>query len=122
MTRTPGPVALITGVGGQDGVYLARHLLGLGYRVVGTVRPGSSRTHERLVYLDGVEVLERDVLDRPALSADLETYRPGEIYTLAGLTSVGASWRQAETVAETNGLAVLRILEELVAYQARHGA
>src|SRR5688500_12147753 len=64
MTATSGPTALITGVGGQDGIYLARFLLDRGYRVVGTVRPHSSRSADRLVYLAGIEILELDMLQR----------------------------------------------------------
>ena len=121
MNRAPGPTALITGVGGQDGIYLARHLLGLGYRVVGTVRPGGRTLAERGIYLEDVETHEIDLRDRPSLSALLDSCRPREIYNLAGFTSVGASWGHAELVAETNGLAVLRVLEELLAYRERHG-
>jgi GDPmannose 4,6-dehydratase len=121
MTASSGPTALITGVGGQDGIYLARFLLDRGYRVVGTVRPDSSRSEDRKVYLDGVEILELDMLQREDFGRVLEAARPDEFYNLAGFTSVGASWRHAEVVAETNGLAVLRILEELVAFRGRHG-
>lgn len=119
MTEQTQPTALVTGVGGQDGIYLARHLVDLGYRVVGTVRPGA--TDVRRVYLDDVEVVELEQRDRPGFSHLLDTVRPTEVYNLAGFTSVGASWKHAETVAETNGLAVLRMLEELVAYAERHG-
>ncbi|NHW59363.1 NAD-dependent epimerase/dehydratase family protein, partial [Escherichia coli] len=92
--------------------YLARHLVDLGYRVVGTVRPGA--TDVRRVYLDGVEVVELEQRDRAGFGSLLDSVRPAEVYNLAGFTSVGASWKHAETVAETNGLAVLRMLEELV--------
>lgn len=116
-----GQTALITGVAGQDGVYLARYLLEQGYRVIGTVRPGAGPA-DRAVYLDGVEILELDQRDREGFGAALAAFAPDEIYNLAGFTSVGASWGHAEVVAETNGLAVLRILEELVAYRDRHGS
>jgi GDPmannose 4,6-dehydratase len=120
MTLTSGPTALITGVAGQDGVYLARLLLELGYRVVGTVRPETG-PGERSVYLDRVELVPLDQRDRDGFAATLEAVRPDEIYNLAGFTSVGASWRNAELVTETNGLAVVRILEELLRYRDRHG-
>jgi GDPmannose 4,6-dehydratase len=120
MTVSSGHTALITGVGGQDGIYLARFLLDRGYRVVGTLRPGSGRSAARKVYLAGVEILDLDLLQRDDFSRVLEVTRPDEIYNLAGFTSVGASWRHAEVVAETNGLAVLRILEQLVAFRERH--
>ena len=121
MRDSSGPTALITGVGGQDGIYLARFLLDRGYRVVGTIRPGSSRSQARRVYLDGVEILELDLLRRGDFASVLDASRPDEFYNLAGFTSVGASWRHAEVVAETNGLAVLRILEELVRFRDRYG-
>jgi GDPmannose 4,6-dehydratase len=121
MTQSSGPTALITGVAGQDGIYLARHLVDLGYRVVGTVRPESG-PGDRTVYLEGVELVAVDQRDRDGFAATLEATRPDEIYNLAGFTSVGASWRNAELVTETNGLAVVRILEELLRYRERHGA
>lgn len=121
MTQTSGPTALITGVAGQDGIYLARHLLGLGYRVFGTVRPETG-AGDRSVYLDGVEVLPVDQRDRDGFAAALDAARPDELYNLAGFTSVGASWRNAELVTETNGLAVVRILEELLRYRDEHGS
>ncbi|MBB6628478.1 GDP-mannose 4,6-dehydratase [Nocardioides sp. KIGAM211] len=121
MSEASGPTALVLGVGGQDGVYLARHLLTLGYRVVGTVRE-DALDGDRAAYLSGVELRELDVRDRAGFAAILDTVRPDEVYNLAGFTSVGASWGQAELVAETNGMAVLRILEELVAHQDRHGS
>lgn len=120
MPTSFGPTALITGVAGQDGVYLARHLLDRGYRVVGTLRPGDGSAG-RDCYLTGVETLELDQRDREGLVATLESVRPDELYNLAGLTSVGASWSQAELVAETNGMAVLRLLEELVRFRDRYG-
>jgi GDPmannose 4,6-dehydratase len=122
MTNQSGPTALITGVGGQDGIYLSRHLVGLGYRVVGTVRPGGAGNDARAVYLDGVEVVELDQLDRDGFTDLLDQVRPTELYNLAGFTSVGASWGSAEVVAETNGLAVLRMLEELIRHRERHGS
>jgi GDPmannose 4,6-dehydratase len=78
MTASSGPSALITGVGGQDGIYLARFLLDRGYRVVGTVRPDSSRSADRMVYLDDVEILELDLLRREDFGRVLEAARPDE--------------------------------------------
>ena len=117
--------ALVTGVAGQDGVYLARHLRSLGYHVVGTLRPGSRWAPLTLgrayAYLDGVQLVDLDQRDHEGWAAVLEGLRPDEVYNLAGFSSVGASWGHAEVVAETNGLAVLRMLEELVAFRNRHG-
>lgn len=112
--------AVITGVAGQDGIYLARHLLSLGYDVIGTVRPGMP-VGARACYLSGVRVVELDQRDRAGFGRLLDEVLPDECYNLAGFTSVGASWGHAESVAETNGLAVLRMLEELVASRDRVG-
>ena len=104
-TRT----ALVTGVAGQDGVYLARHLRSLGYHVVGTLRPGSRWAPLTLgrayAYLDGVQLVDLDQRDHEGWAAVLEGLQPDEIYNLAGFSSVGA----------------LRMLEELVAFRDRHG-
>ena len=113
--------ALVTGVTGQDGVYLARHLLHLGYRVAGTTLPGSPSSTGMACYLPGVEIHELDVRDREGFAGVLADLRPTEVYNLAGFTSVGASWDHAELVGETNGMAVLRILEELLRYRESHG-
>ena len=126
---TPPPgrtrTALVTGVAGQDGVYLARHLRSLGYHVVGTLRPGSRWAPLTLgrayAYLDGVTLVDLDQRDHEGWAAVLEGLRPDEVYNLAGFTSVGASWGAAETVAEANGMAVLRMLEELIRFRDRHG-
>ncbi|MSZ76997.1 MAG: NAD-dependent epimerase/dehydratase family protein, partial [Actinobacteria bacterium] len=121
MTGTTSlPAALVTGVAGQDGIYLARQLVADGYHVVGTYRPGTEASLPG-AYLRDVALMPLDQRDRAGFSQVLESVRPVEIYNLAGITSVGASWSRAEEVAETNGVAVLRILEELVAYRDRHG-
>ena len=88
------------------------------------VRPGARSLATVATYLDGldgVEVVEHDQCDGPGFERLLGELRPDEIYNLAGFTSVGASWDHAELVAETNGIAVLRILETLVRYRDRHG-
>ncbi len=115
----PDPTApvLVTGAAGQDGCYLARMLLAEGRRVVGTVQPGTAPSP----YLAGVEVVELDVTHTPALAALLERVRPAEVFHLAAFSSVGASWGAAPLVGEVNGSAVLRLLEELLAFRARHG-
>lgn len=119
MRTSSRPKALITGIAGQDGVYLADHLRALGYDVTGTVRPGSAAT--RSAYLRDIDVVELDQRDREGFGELLEAVHPDEFYNLAGFTSVGASWGHAELVTETNGLAVVRILEELVRFRDRHG-
>ena len=99
MTSQHRCTALVTGVAGQDGVYLARHLLAEGYRVVGSVLPGNAG---RLApYLADVDVIELDVRDSRGFAATLEAVRPDEVYNLAAFTSVGASWQNAELVGAT---------------------
>jgi GDPmannose 4,6-dehydratase len=116
--------ALVTGAGGQDGFLLVRDLLAHGREVIGTVRPGTSGRHDIVTYLhglDGLQILEMDVRDRDGFARLLEEQELDEIYNLASFSSVGASWSHAELVAETNGMAVLLMLEELRAYHDRHG-
>ncbi|WP_193609683.1 GDP-mannose 4,6-dehydratase [Nocardioides lijunqiniae] len=112
--------ALVTGVSGQDGVYLARALVAAGVRVVGTVRPGDPTSHEMAVYLDGVEVVEHDLRDDAGFRGLLETHRPTRVFNLAGFSSVGASWDHPELVAEVNGAAVERMLAALLELRDRH--
>jgi GDPmannose 4,6-dehydratase len=114
--------ALITGVTGQDGVYLARLLREKGYSVVGTSRPGGSDLDRLRPYLTDLEVVEVDSCDASAIAGLLEQVQPDEIYNLAAFSSVGASWAAAELVAETNAIAVLRLLEALLRYRDAHGA
>lgn len=106
------PTALITGVAGQDGVLLARHLLSEGYTVAGTRRPGIDTRLE--LYLDGVTVVDHDVVDTAGFVEILDQHRPSEIYNLAGFTSVGRSWDAAEEVREVNAGAVERMLDVLL--------
>ncbi|WP_193614588.1 GDP-mannose 4,6-dehydratase [Nocardioides lijunqiniae] len=112
--------ALVTGVSGQDGVYLARALVAGGVRVVGTVRPGDPASHEMAVYLDGVEVVEHDLRDDAGFRRLLETHRPARVFNLAGFSSVGASWDHPELVDEVNGAAVERMLAALLELRDRH--
>ncbi len=109
--------ALITGVAGQDGIYLARLLLKRGYRVIGTTTSaiGSSP------YLQGVEIIGCDIRDTEGIARVLRLQRPDEIYNLAAVSSVGLSWQMAEQVAEVNGMSVLRLLELLVRLRDKNG-
>ena len=104
--------ALITGVAGQDGVLLARHLWSRGRRVVGTIQP--SVPAPLRPYLDGVVIEEHDLRDAAGFDRLLETYAPDEVYNLAGFTSVGASWDNRELVTQVNAVAVESMLETLV--------
>jgi GDPmannose 4,6-dehydratase len=112
--------ALITGVAGQDGAHLARHLLALGYRVIGTVPNGSIDRGFVEAYLSGVELCTADLTDRGAMRDLLDRERPDEIYNLASISSVAASWGAPVQVTEVNGVAVLGLLEEIRDLRDRH--
>jgi GDPmannose 4,6-dehydratase len=113
--------AVITGVAGQDGVYLAELLLAKGYRVTGTTAPGSANRARFAPYLDGVEVMEVDLRDDTSMHTLLVATRPDEVYNLAALSSVGASWDDAERVADVNGAAVSRLIDSLFRYRDECG-
>ena len=104
---------LITGVAGQDGILLARHLLAEGGRVIGTVRPGSDRSRAMAPYLDGVDVVEHDLRDIDGFVGLVADRRPDEIYNLAAMSSVGRSWDQPEAAVAINGAAPMKMLEVL---------
>lgn len=104
--------ALITGVAGQDGVLLARHLVAVGYRVVGTTQPGVPSPLRP--YLDGVDIVEHDLRDAAGFERLLATYAPDEVYNLAGFTSVARSWDDRDLVLEVNASAVDSMLATLV--------
>lgn len=104
----PTRTALVTGVGGQDGVLLARHLRGLGYRVIGTHRPSAPLPFAP--YLDGVAVVEHDLTDTAGFESLVRRHEPDEIYNLAGFSSVGRSWDEPGLAFEVNATAVERML------------
>jgi GDPmannose 4,6-dehydratase len=112
-----GKTALITGIAGQDGVYLTRFLRAKGYRVVGSSTPTSASLARLKPYLDGVEIVPVDVRDGVAMHDLIVDTRPDEIYNLAAMSSVGASWQHAEEVAQVNGVSVLRTLDSLLRYR-----
>ena len=104
--------ALITGIAGQDGSYLAELLLGEGYRVVGIRRHDTDPW--RIAHLmDRIELVDADLLDEEALVAVLESHRPSEIYNLAGHSFVPSSWDRPEVVGEATGLGSARLLEAI---------
>ena len=107
-------IALITGITGQDGSYLAEHLLSLGYTVYGLVR-GQANPKRQLVeeMIPDVRVVEGDLLDQASLINVIQQIQPDEVYNLGAISFVPLSWNQAELTAETTGLGVLRILEAL---------
>ncbi len=109
---TDAPRALITGVTGQDGSYLAELLLDLGYEVFGLVRRSSSPQTDRIAHLAGrLQLLRGDLLDQSSLSAAVAESRPQEIYNLAAQSFVPTSWQEPVLTAEFTGLGVTRLLE-----------
>lgn len=114
--------ALITGITGQDGSYLAEFLLEKGYRVVGLNRRTSTENNERIAHLaDHIEMLQGDLLDQNSLSHTLKTLQPDEVYNLAAQSFVPASWTQPILTGEVTALGVARMLEavRLVCPKAR---
>jgi GDPmannose 4,6-dehydratase len=104
--------ALITGITGQDGHYLAKHLLSLNYEVFGLARGQSNpKLEEVLVSLPGVNIVNGDLTDLPSLVQAMKISNPDEIYNLGAISFVGMSWNQAELTGDVTGLGVLRILE-----------
>ena len=104
--------ALITGITGQDGSYLAEFLLDQGYRVFGVTRRTSSHHAERIAHLlDRVELLSADLLDQSSLAAVLAEARPHEVYNLAAQSFVPTSWSQPVLTAEFTAVGVTRMLE-----------
>jgi GDPmannose 4,6-dehydratase len=106
------PKALITGVTGQDGSYLAEFLLDKGYEVVGMVRRTSHDSYERIEHLlDRIEIVAADLLDQHSLTVVLQETRPDEVYNLAAQSFVPTSWTQPVLTGEFTALGVTRILE-----------
>jgi len=104
--------ALITGITGQDGSYLAEHLLALGYRVVGMTRRSSTVTIERIEHIvDRLELIQGDLLDQNSLAYALREVEPDEVYNLAAQSFVPTSWNQPVLTGEFTALGVTRLLE-----------
>ncbi|MGE0608677.1 MAG: GDP-mannose 4,6-dehydratase [Pirellulales bacterium] len=108
------PVALITGVTGQDGSYLAEFLLEKGYEVHGMVRRSSSENFERIEHLHGrITLHQADLLDQLSLVNMLAKVRPSEVYNLAAQSFVPTSWQQPLLTGEFTALGVTRMLEAI---------
>jgi len=108
------PTALITGINGQDGSYLAENLLQKGYRVVGLVRRSSTQNYERIQHLlDDISIVQGDLHDQGSLLALLEEHQPTEVFNLAAQSFVAVSWSQAVLTGEVTGLGVTRLLEAI---------
>ncbi len=108
------PTALITGVTGQDGSYLAEFLLSKGFEVIGMVRRSSTVTFERIEHIQNdITIVQGDLHDQSSLVAILEQYKPDEVYNLAAQSFVATSWSQAVLTGEVTALGVTRLLESI---------
>ena len=106
--------ALITGITGQDGTYLAEHLLAQDYRVVGVIRGQNNPKKAEVARLyPRLEFVEGDLTDLASLIAACEEVRPDEIYNLGAISFVALSWKQPELTGDVTGLGVTRILEAM---------
>lgn len=118
--EVPPPTALITGVSGQDGMYLARLLRSQGWKVVGTVRPGISSLARMAPYLSGVEIVEHDLTDALGFGDLVSRHAPQAVYNLAAFSAVGRSWDHPELASRTNQLAVVEMLESLLRHRDKN--
>ena len=110
----PQKTALITGITGQDGSFLAEFLLEQGYRVVGMTRRTSTDVHERIQHLvDRIEIVSGDLLDQSSITSIVAAVRPDEIYNLAAQSFVPTSWQQPVLTGEFTALGVTRVLESI---------
>lgn len=108
------PTAIITGITGQDGSYLAEFLLAKGYDVVGMVRRSSTVTFERIQHIqDDITIIQGDLHDQSSLVDIIERYRPDEVYNLAAQSFVPTSWNQPVLTGEVTALGVTRLLEAI---------
>jgi GDPmannose 4,6-dehydratase len=106
--------ALITGITGQDGSYLAEFLLSKGYRVVGMTRRSSTDVQERIMsMLDRIEIVSGDLLDQSSMTSIIADTQPDEVYNLAAQSFVPTSWSQPVLTGEFTALGVTRILEAI---------
>ncbi len=111
-TQTSRPRALITGITGQDGSYLAELLLSKGYEVFGVVRRASTESFERIAHLrDRITLIQADLLDQYSLIEALRQARPREVYNLAAQSFVPTSWVQPVLTGEFTAMGVTRVLE-----------
>src|SRR5881396_2730337 len=112
--RQPRKTAVITGVTGQDGSYLAELLLDKGYEVIGVVRRTSHDSYERIGHLlERVHIVAADLLDQHSLTTVIRDAKPDEVYNLAAQSFVPTSWNQPVLTGEFTGLGVTRMLEAI---------
>jgi GDPmannose 4,6-dehydratase len=117
------PTAIITGITGQDGSYLAELLLSKGYHVVGMMRRSSVVTFERVQHIqDQIDLIQGDLHDQSSLMDLIEQYKPDEVYNLAAQSFVPTSWNQPVLTGEVTALGVTRMLEavRLLSPQTRY--
>jgi len=108
------PTAIITGITGQDGSYLAELLLSKGYKVVGVARRASTQNYERISHLlDDITVIQGDLHDQGSLLALMEEHKPDEVYNLAAQSFVPTSWNQPALTGDVTAIGVTRILEAI---------
>lgn len=108
------PTAIITGITGQDGSYLAELLLAKGYKVVGVARRASTQNYERINHLlDNITVIQGDLHDQGSLLALMEEHKPDEVYNLAAQSFVPTSWNQPALTGDVTAIGVTRILEAI---------
>lgn len=106
--------ALITGVTGQDGSYMAELLLGKGYEVYGIVRRSSVKKFDRIeALMDDIELVEGDLTDQSSLDNVIHSVQPDEVYNLAAQSFVPVSWNQPVLTGDVTGLGVIRVLEAI---------
>src|ERR1700691_565531 len=106
--------ALITGITGQDGSYLAEFLLDKGYEVYGLVHRTSSEKPERIAGITGhLKLLQGDLTDQESLETAMQLAQPDEVYNLAAQSFVPVSWNQPVLTGDVTGLGVIRILEAI---------
>jgi GDPmannose 4,6-dehydratase len=109
-----GKTALVTGITGQDGSYLAELLLAEGYRVVGMTRRTSTDVHERIQHIvDDIEFVSGDLLDQSSITSIVAAVKPDEVYNLAAQSFVPTSWDQPVLTGEFTALGVTRVLEAI---------
>ena len=108
------PTAIITGINGQDGSYLAEFLLEKGYDVIGMVRRSSTVTFERIQHIqENIKVIQGDLHDQSSLVDVIERFHPDEVYNLAAQSFVPTSWNQPVLTGEVTALGVTRLLEAI---------
>jgi GDPmannose 4,6-dehydratase len=112
--------ALITGITGQDGSYMAELLLGKGYEVFGIVRRSSVKKFDRIEPLmDQIELMEGDLTDQSSLDSIIHSVQPDEVYNLAAQSFVPVSWNQPVLTGDVTGLGVIRMLEAIRQHQPK---